>query len=186
MTRWRMPPENWCGIVVEPRRRASGCRPSRELAPCGARLARDLGRSCSRALGDLRADPHDRVQRRHRILEDDGDRAAADFPQSVDHRAYSRSVPLNGCCRRRCGPAATGSAAGSRARRPSCRCRSHRRSQGIRHGRPNTEMPLSACTTPSTVKNFVSRSRTSRSFDTDPRFPVMTRPARPAGNAYRR
>ena len=79
-TRWRMPPENSCGNAA-PEPRASGIptRSSSSTARFRARPVQvlvDLQR-----LGELVADGEDRGQRRHRVLEDHAELAAADLRQ---------------------------------------------------------------------------------------------------------
>ena len=78
ITRWRMPPENSCGYArnlplrvrdADPAHQLKG--PLRGLGPADAQVD-------ERALGDLGADPHDRVERAHRLLEDHRHLRAAD------------------------------------------------------------------------------------------------------------
>ena len=83
ITRWRMPPENWCGIVVERAPRGRECRPGRAARPRARRRASARRGRYGRlqALVDLPADGQHRVERRHRLLEDHGDLAAAHVAQ---------------------------------------------------------------------------------------------------------
>ena len=87
MTRWRIPPESWCGYS-RARRFASGIPTwpsistarSLRLAPRDPLVERDR-------LRDLVAARVDRVERGHRLLEDHRDRVAADVPHLlVGHR----------------------------------------------------------------------------------------------------
>ena len=94
ITRWRMPPENWCGIVVEAAR-GRGCRPApaarwRACGACVLELEVYLER-----LGELPIDGEHRVQRRHRVLEDHGDPVAADLAHLV-FAELRRSSPSKG------------------------------------------------------------------------------------------
>ena len=82
IARWRIPPENWCGIVVDAR-----------LGVRDPDLAQQLDRTLARSAAcrhvswawiashDLGADRVDGVQRRHRILEDHRDLVAAEVLQ---------------------------------------------------------------------------------------------------------
>ena len=79
------------------RRRAtrdSGCRPAAAARPPGARRCAlvDVLVRADR-LDDLLADPVDRVQRRHRVLEDHRDLVAAVRPASPPRRARAGSRP---------------------------------------------------------------------------------------------
>ena len=99
MTRWRMPPESWCGYSLN-RGSAAGRRTmrSRSIA-CFAGLGlADLAVRPDR-LGDLGADPHRRVERAGRVLEDHGEVGAAVLAQlAVGHPeqlgAANRAEPL--------------------------------------------------------------------------------------------
>ena len=70
-TRWRMPPESWCGYC---RRRCSGAGMPTSASSSAPRLG-----GCRRVhvemrlqgLDELRADGEHGIERRHRILEDD-------------------------------------------------------------------------------------------------------------------
>ena len=70
ITRWRMPPDSWCGYSSK-RRSASGMLTERSSV-----TARDLRLAAAhlevqaQRLGDLLADRHDRVERADRVLED--------------------------------------------------------------------------------------------------------------------
>ena len=69
-TRWRMPPESWCGYSLS---RAFGLgdadRREQVLGELLGEVLRDVEVLADR-LGDLLPDLHHRVQRRHRVLED--------------------------------------------------------------------------------------------------------------------
>ena len=72
-------------------------------------------------LGDLVAHRVDRVERGHRLLEDDGDLAGADLVHLVRRRAGSGRGPATGSGRPRSGRAACRSASAPSARSRSCR-----------------------------------------------------------------
>ena len=82
-TRWRMPPENSCGYCVT-RSSGEGTPTSRSssTARASARLARQA-LVLDEHLADLVADGIDRVERRHRLLEDHGDVLAAQTPHGA-------------------------------------------------------------------------------------------------------
>ena len=83
ITRWRMPPESWCGYALA-RRLASAMPtcPSISIARSHAPLAVDLPVELDR-LRDLVAHRVDRVERRHGLLEDHRDGVAADVAHLV-------------------------------------------------------------------------------------------------------
>ena len=83
ITRWRMPPDSSCGYWPS-RRSGSGMRTWRRRS--SARVARRLAAQApvdAQALGQLPADGEDRVQRRHRLLEDHADLVAADGAHQI-------------------------------------------------------------------------------------------------------
>ena len=84
-------------IVVEPRARRRGCRRGR-AAPSRAGAARLVARAavCATRLSSIcSADGEHRVQRRHRLLEDHRDLAAAHVAQArLGHRQRSRPCQL--------------------------------------------------------------------------------------------
>jgi hypothetical protein len=88
MARWRWPPESWCGKGPWRGVRARGCRWSRQRLD-GAVPGLLLGQALLQLqhLGDLVADRVQRVQRRHRLLEDHRDVAAADARSSRSEAA---------------------------------------------------------------------------------------------------
>ena len=92
-TRWRMPPENWCGYSAA-RRRGSGMPTRCSISTASSRAARASRRRWSRArLGDLLADRQDRVQRRHRVLEDHRDPRSPRSRRIPSSSSASRSTP---------------------------------------------------------------------------------------------
>ena len=106
---------------------AAGCRPARAARPpASSRVARlaepDLDR-----LGDLVADPADRVERVHRALEDDADLAPAVAPQLVARSSGTRSMPNSSIAARRGSVRSRAAAGPATARSSSCRSRTRRR-----------------------------------------------------------
>ena len=93
ITRWRMPPESWCGYSSQPRARAPGCRPAR-AARSRARPRRAPRRPWWRRSTSpiWRPTVKHRVERRHRLLEHVRDLAAADAAQLATRTAPSRST----------------------------------------------------------------------------------------------
>ena len=96
-TRWRMPPENWCGIVVDAlgRGRDAGVFQQADGAP--ARLVVVDRQVRLDGLGQLPADGVQRIERRQRVLEDRADLAAADMAhllvrQVVDALAFQQDL----------------------------------------------------------------------------------------------
>ena len=83
ITRCRMPPENWCGIVVQALLGAGNAHHLEQLdgAPLRAGMLELLVRL--QHLGQLPLDGQDRVQRGHRVLEDHGQPIPAQLPQLV-------------------------------------------------------------------------------------------------------
>ena len=79
--RWRIPPENWCG-KLDSTCSGSGRRTvlSSSIGPV-AGLCRRQPEVDLDVLGQLASDAEHRVQRRHRVLEHDGDLVAAHPPQ---------------------------------------------------------------------------------------------------------
>jgi hypothetical protein len=104
ITRWRMPPENWCGKCVEPALgRGMPTMPSSSMR---ARRERASSRVELEHLGDLAADRQHRVERRHRVLEDHRDVAAAHAPHLLGRQrravaALEAIVAARRCARRR-------------------------------------------------------------------------------------
>src|SRR6266849_1445340 len=76
MTRWRMPPESSCGYCL--RRRAGSAMPTRPRSSMARRGAIGPAVLLER-LGDLPADGEYGIKRRHRLLEDHADVAAANL-----------------------------------------------------------------------------------------------------------
>jgi hypothetical protein len=76
-TRWRMPPESWCGYSLA--RCAGAGMPTVSSILTGAvpRLAFGAGAVNPHHLGDLIANGEDGIQSRHRLLEDHRDASAA-------------------------------------------------------------------------------------------------------------
>ena len=83
MTRWRMPPDSWCGIAPHA---LPGVRDRDQLeqllGPLVSGRATDLLMG-EDDLGQLLADREDRVERGHRVLEDHRDPAAAQLAEVV-------------------------------------------------------------------------------------------------------
>ncbi len=77
ITRWRMPPENWCGYSSK-RDEALGMRTfsSRRIVSA-ARFGLGHVAMAGERLGNLPADGEDRIEAGHRLLEDHGDIIAA-------------------------------------------------------------------------------------------------------------
>ena len=78
MARWRKPPESWCGYCRA--RTAGSGTAARSSAASDAAvdfLARDARLVRANRFGDLRAHAHHGIQRRHRLLKNHGDVAAA-------------------------------------------------------------------------------------------------------------
>ena len=94
IARWRIPPDSSCGYA-----RAALLRDADQLeqlaGPLRAPPSRDSPRRSSMRLGDLVADPADRVEGVHRALEDDADLAPAVAPQRVLGLAATRSMPMS-------------------------------------------------------------------------------------------
>ncbi len=105
-------------------------------------------------LDDLVADPVDRVERAHRVLEDHRDPRAADRARSCvvgrapssSRRPSKRRAPLEASR----WASASGPSASSRS--PTCPSRTRRRSRRPRRGPTVNETPSTACTTPSSVR----------------------------------
>ena len=91
ITRWRMPPESWCGYSPA-RRSGSGMstRASISIA-CRRAAARPRPLMQPHDLGDLLADGEHRVEAGHRLLEDHADLVAAHARASPARTARSRS-----------------------------------------------------------------------------------------------
>ena len=126
-------------------------------------------------LADLPLDRVQRVQRRHRLLEDHRDAVAADAPQRLGARRRSARCPGSGCCRRDGWRADRAGAAGSRAPSPTCPSRSRRPAPASRRGARSNETPRTASTAsappPKRTRRFstreervLSRGRGSRSL----------------------
>ena len=77
ITRWRKPPESWCGYCCEPALGAP--MPTARSIAMLARSRRSVAQPAMQAqyLGDLEADGERRVEARHRLLEDHADAIAA-------------------------------------------------------------------------------------------------------------
>ena len=79
IARCRMPPENWCGKVVDPARRLRNAdQPKQVDGPLARGLLGDALVVRTDHLDDLPADPVVRVQARQRVLKDHRDLRAAD------------------------------------------------------------------------------------------------------------
>ena len=93
ITRWRMPPENSCGYCLN--RRSGSVMPTLVSSSMARalRLRRRHVEMLQHRLDDLPADGQQRVERRHRLLEDHRDLAAAE----ASHRFLGqREVVLAG------------------------------------------------------------------------------------------
>ena len=91
MTRWRMPPENSCGYWSM-RRRGVGDAHALQHVDGTLRAAVSLRPSCAHQhLGHLAGRCEIRIERRHRVLEDHGDLAAADAVELAGAASPSRS-----------------------------------------------------------------------------------------------
>ena len=57
ITRWRMPPDSWCGILVDAQLAAPGCAPARSISIARSRASASADAAVPlQRLGDLRAD----------------------------------------------------------------------------------------------------------------------------------
>ena len=81
ITRWRMPPESWCGYSSIRRVGAGMPTSSSSSIVAVARLRAVEPEVVAQHLADLAADREDRVQRRHRLLEDERDLPPAHLAQ---------------------------------------------------------------------------------------------------------
>jgi hypothetical protein len=77
MTRWRMPPGELVRIRIEALRGRRDANELHQRERALARLAPAHAAMLDQRLGDLEPDLEDRVQRRHRLLEDHADAVAA-------------------------------------------------------------------------------------------------------------
>ena len=92
ITRWRIPPESWCGYSAS-RRCAAGMRTSSSSSIARARAAARESPRCFRSTSPIwRPTSEDGVERRHRLLEHERDLLAADPPQLASG-TRSRSSP---------------------------------------------------------------------------------------------
>ena len=136
-TRWRIPPENWCGNASSARS-GSGSRTS-PRSSCGAARGQRCFESPSwyaDVLGELAADRHHRMERGERVLEDHRELAAADLSQAAARER--EQVPAADRPPARSFPHRAGGAAGARAPTSSCRCRSRRRRRRSAAPRPRS------------------------------------------------
>ena len=164
------------------RRLASAMRTRSSISPRA--LARRPPRHAEMAhdvLGDLRADRQHRIEAGHRLLEDHRDAMAAQALHLLFARAPSAPRPRSGSSPRRCGRSRAGSGAGSRAPSPTCRSPIRPRCPASRRAPASNDTPSTARTTPSSVSNWVCRSRTSRIA-----FTAVSPAADRAGRAGRR
>ena len=131
IARWRIPPENSCGYWSI--RRSADGTPTTSSSSIGALLGVVGAHALvvdEQRLADLVADREDRVQRRHRILEDHRHVAAADVAQLL-LRHLQQVLALEDRLALR-DPALRREARGSRASRRSCPSRTRRRSRAPR------------------------------------------------------
>ena len=148
-----------CGLA------ADGIRTSRAAAAPRLRASARAGRDGSQRLGDLLADRHGRVERRHRLLEDHGDARCRGSRSSASSDSLTRSWPVEADARRRrCAPGAAAAGAASTAPSRSCRCPTRRPWPASRCVASAKRQPrTAACHAPPT-RNSVVRSRTSRTM----------------------
>ena len=161
-TRWRMPPENSCGYARAARagprdadvgEHLDGPRPAASCArpPVGAQH-----------LGDLLADAHQRVQRRHRVLVHHRHLGAADGapgrPRPSPARRGRRAAPG----RRRSPPAAPGAAPSPTASSATSRIPTRRRGRPSRRPATSKSTPSTMVTGPPSRCSTVVRPRTDR------------------------
>ena len=78
IARWRMPPESWCGYSQRPPLGLGDPDQAQHFDGLLPRLLAGHRSMQADRLGDLVADPHHRVERGHRLLEDHRDAVAAD------------------------------------------------------------------------------------------------------------
>ena len=159
ITRWRMPPENWCGYVLGAPARVGDADLREQLHRRPARaVAQRL--VCAQLLRDLPADRVDGRQRRHRVLEDHRDLAAAHRAHLVRRQLHQVASAEQDLAPRRprSGP---GSGASPPASRRSCRSRTRRRCRASSPCATVNETPSTARTSPSSVRKLTRRSRTS-------------------------
>ena len=138
---------------------SSSSSPARFVAPVlGAHAEAVLDR-----LGDLVADPPDRVEGVHRALEDDADLAPAVAPQRVlglGHEVDPEQLDAAALRRSARSRAAAGRATG---RSSSCRSRTRRRSRAPRRRSSVKLTPSTALTVPDSSVKWVRRSSTTSS-----------------------
>ena len=162
ITRWRMPPESWCGYSSMRRAGAGMPTSSSSSIVAVARRRAVEPEVVAQHLADLAADGEDRVQRRHRLLEHEGDRRARARSRRLASSVVSRSRPLEAHGARRAAPrAAAGAAATSPSR--SCRSPTRRPSRAPRPPSSENETRSTACTAPSSLSKRTDRSSTSSS-----------------------
>ena len=104
ITRWRWPPESWCGIALQPGFRLGDSAQGEQLEdPRPRRLAGDAAVQ-QQDFAELLFDGVKRIERRHRLLEHDGDVAAAvtpDLPFGETHQVLALEHDGAGRMRRR-------------------------------------------------------------------------------------
>ena len=128
ITRWRMPPESWCGYCRS--RRCGSAMPTISSSSTARFSAVGAVRALVllQRLGDLPADGQHGIERGHRLLEHHADVAAAHLRASPPRSGCAGRARRTGPRRPRSGPADRGSGAGSTAPRPTCRSRFRPRS----------------------------------------------------------
>ena len=143
-TRWRIPPESWCGYC---RSRCSGAGMPTDASSSTARRVGG-GRSDAemrvQRLDELRADGQHRVERAHRVLEHHGNRRAAQPAQARRATGAPDPAPRTSPARR--AARAWAAIAGWRATAWSCR-------SPTRPPRPSVRPGASARSTPSTARS---------------------------------
>jgi hypothetical protein len=104
MTRWRCPPESWCGIGAQPLHRFADAHFLKKLDDALARCALAHAAMDAQDLADLPLDRVQRIERGHRLLEDHGDLVAADGAQRLlvlGHQVLAAEQDLPGRMRGR-------------------------------------------------------------------------------------
>ena len=93
ITRWRMPPESWCGYS-RTRRCGSGMPTSVSISiACASAACASQALMQPQRLADLAADRQHRVEARHRLLEDHRDVVAADVAHLAARTVAAGRVP---------------------------------------------------------------------------------------------
>ncbi len=140
ITRCRIPPDSWCGYSLTRRSGAGMWTMSSSSTALALRVgARDASRWRRSDLADLAADRERRVERRHRLLEDERDLAAADLRAGADADSGEQVLAAE---HRRCPSRSPSGAAAGAATSSSRSCRSptRRRCRAPRAARARTRL----------------------------------------------